>query len=54
MKKLISALIIGGMFLVPSTAISDAKKMNDEQLEKKIVGSWRKGENPYGVSLIPF
>ena len=51
MKKLLSALIIGGMFLAPSTAISDAKQMNDELLEKKIVGSWRKGENPYGVTI---
>jgi hypothetical protein len=50
MKKLLSALIIGGMFLAPSTAISDAKQMNDELLEKKIVGTWRKGENPYGIT----
>lgn len=50
MNKLLSALIIGGIFLAPSSVIADTKQANDELLKKKIVGSWCKGENPYGVT----
>ncbi|HBH36157.1 MAG TPA: hypothetical protein DDW45_07285 [Gammaproteobacteria bacterium] len=50
MKKILLALMITGLCLMPSAAISESEQNSDELLKQKIVGSWCKGETPYGVT----
>ncbi len=50
MKKMIMALMITGLCFIPSAAVSESGKVSDELLKQKIVGSWCKGETPYGVT----
>ena len=50
MKKMILVLMITGLCVIPSAAISETGQNRDELLKQKIVGSWCKGETPYGVT----
>ncbi|MEA3302347.1 MAG: hypothetical protein U9Q75_03625 [Pseudomonadota bacterium] len=50
MKKILLALLIGGFCFAPSAAVSETGKVSDALLKQKIVGTWCKGETPYGVT----
>ena len=50
MKKILLALLIGGLCFAPSAAVSETGKVSDALLKQKIVGTWCKGETPYGVT----
>lgn len=50
MKNFMFALFISGLFFVPTQVISESDENRDELLKQKIIGSWCKGETPYGVT----
>lgn len=50
MRKRFLVLLIGGLCFASTTVLSETGKVSDELLEQKIVGSWCKGETPYGVT----
>lgn len=50
MKNLMFTLFISCLLFVPTQVISETDEHSDELLKQKIIGSWCKGETPYGVT----
>ena len=50
MKNILLILLMGGLCFAPSAVLSETGQVSDELLKQKIIGSWCKGETPYGVT----